>query len=68
MIAIQGCHLICPVGHYQEVCSDLFTPDRLEYGLSDPVPSPAEQARRGEAVTASLAAKDEEISKNIEEP
>ena len=34
---IGFCHLICPAGHYQEVCSDLFMPDRIESDrASDP--------------------------------
>lgn len=28
MLPTGFCHLVCPAGHYQEVCSDLFLPDR----------------------------------------
>jgi len=30
LIAVGFCHLVCPIGHYQEVCSDLFPADRIE--------------------------------------
>ncbi|MHB8628272.1 MAG: hypothetical protein ACYDEO_18950 [Aggregatilineales bacterium] len=29
MLPVGFCHLVCPAGHYQEVCSDLFPPDRI---------------------------------------
>jgi hypothetical protein len=29
MIQTGFCHLECPGGHYQEVCSDLFPADRV---------------------------------------
>ncbi len=29
MLSVGFCHLVCPSGHYQEVCSDLFPPDRI---------------------------------------
>ncbi len=37
MLAVGFCHLVCPTGHYQEVCSDLFVPDRIADESSKPV-------------------------------
>ncbi len=35
MVKVGFCHLECPAGHYQEVCSDLFQADRIELSVTD---------------------------------
>ncbi len=39
MIRTGFCHLECPSGHYQEVCSDLFQPERVDSKMPNEKPS-----------------------------
>jgi hypothetical protein len=35
MLKTGFCHLECPLGHYQEVCSDLFPSERTAESMPD---------------------------------